>query len=57
MAKYKITIIVEVEASNADEARTLGTQFAERGNDSSDGEVGDVRACIVTTEKIVRDKL
>ena len=55
--KYKVTIIVEVEADNADEARTLAAQFAERGNDSVAGEVGDVRACIVTAEKIVRDKL
>ena len=48
MAKYKITVIVEVEADDIDDVRVLAAQLAERGNDSSDGEVGDVRACIVT---------
>ena len=47
MAKYKITVIVEVEADDIDEARVLAAQFAERGNDSVDGEVGDVVACTV----------
>jgi hypothetical protein len=42
--KYKITVVIEVDAADIDEARYLASQFADRGNDSSDGEVGDVVA-------------
>ena len=42
MAQFKITIVINVEADDIDEARILATEFAERGNDSVDGEVGDV---------------
>lgn len=40
--KYKVTIVVEVEADDLYDAQALAVQFAERGNDSYDGEVGDV---------------
>jgi len=42
MAKFKVTIVLEVEAEDMYDAQALAVQFAERGNDSSDGEVGDV---------------
>lgn len=42
MAKFKVTIVLEVEADDIYDAQALAVQFSERGNDSYDGEVGDV---------------
>jgi len=47
MAKFNITLVIEVEADDITEARILAQEFAERGNDSVDGEVGDVVQRIV----------
>jgi hypothetical protein len=42
MPQFKITLVIEVEADDIGEARCIATEFSERGNDSVDGEVGDV---------------
>ena len=44
MPKFKISVIVEIEAEDINEARAIAASFAERGNDSVDGEVGEIIA-------------
>ncbi len=39
---FTVTITVKIEADDINTARCLANEFAERGNDSVDGEVGDV---------------
>ena len=42
MPQFKITLVIEVEADDIGEARCIAREFSERGNDSVDGDVGDV---------------
>lgn len=42
MAKFKITIVVEADAIDMEEAQCLAFDFVTRGNDSYDGDVGEV---------------
>ena len=49
MPKFKISVIVEIEADDIDEARVIAAEFALRGNDSVYGDVGDIIAKRVDT--------